>query len=106
MEVLYILIWSSDCSSIYLTKRIELCVLNKSEVLVAQSFPTLCNFMDCSPPGFSAHGILQARILEWVATPSFARSSPTRDQTHISCGSCIASRFFTTELPGKPEVLL
>ena len=46
MEVLYILIWSSDYSSIYLIKHIELCVLNKSKVLVAQSFPTLCNFMD------------------------------------------------------------
>ena len=36
-------------------------------VLVAQSCPTLCNPVDCSPPGFSVHGILQARILEWVA---------------------------------------
>ena len=35
-----------------------------------QSCPTLCNAMDCSPPGSSAHGILQARILEWVAVPS------------------------------------
>ena len=78
MEVLYILIWSSDCSSIYLTKRIELCVLNKSEVLVAQSFPTLCNFMDCSPPGFSVLGILQARLLEWVAIPFFRGSSQPR----------------------------
>jgi len=41
--------------------------------------------MDCSPPGSSVHGILQARILEWVAI-SFSRgSSPPRDQTHISC---------------------
>ena len=36
---------------------------------VAQSCPTLCNPMDCSPPGFSDHGILQARILEWIAIP-------------------------------------
>ena len=41
MEVLYILIWSSDCSSIYLTKLFELCVLNKGKVLVTQPFPTL-----------------------------------------------------------------
>ena len=41
----------------------------------AQSYPTLCNHMDCSPPGFSVHGILQARILEWVATPSSRESS-------------------------------
>ena len=37
-------------------------------VLVAQSCPTLCNPMDCSMPGSSVHGILQARILEWVAS--------------------------------------
>ena len=39
------------------------------KVLVAQLCPTLCNPMDCSAPGFSVHGILQARILEWVAIP-------------------------------------
>ena len=38
-------------------------------VLVAQSCPTLCNPMDCSSPGSLVHGILQARILEWVAIP-------------------------------------
>ena len=39
----------------------------KSESDVAQSCPTLSNPMDCSPPGFSVHGIFQARVLEWVA---------------------------------------
>ena len=39
----------------------------KSESEVAQSYPTLCNPMDCSLPGSSAHGIFQARVLEWVA---------------------------------------
>ena len=43
--------------------------------LVAQSCPTLCDPMDCSPPGSSVRGILQARILEWVATPSSRGSS-------------------------------
>jgi len=38
-------------------------------VLVAQLCPALCDPMDCSPPGSSVHGILQARILEWVAIP-------------------------------------
>ena len=47
--------------------------LQKVKVLVAQSCPTLCDPMDCSPPG-SVHGILQARILEWVAIP-FSRGS-------------------------------
>ena len=37
--------------------------------VVAQFCPTLCNLVDCSPPGSSVHGILQARILEWVALP-------------------------------------
>ena len=51
---------------------------------VAQSCPTLCNPMDCSPPGFSVHGILQARILQWVAI-SFSRgSSRPRDRTQVS----------------------
>ena len=39
----------------------------KENVLVAQSCPTLCDTVDCSPPGSSVHGILQARILEWLA---------------------------------------
>ena len=40
---------------------------NKVRVLITQSCPTLCNPMDCNPPGSSVLGILQARILEWVA---------------------------------------
>ena len=53
--------------------------------LVAQLCPTLCNPKDCSPPGFSINGILQARILKWVAI-SFSRgSSCPRDRTRISC---------------------
>ena len=43
--------------------------LGRRTVLVVHSFPTLCNPMDCSWPGSSIHGILQARILEWVALP-------------------------------------
>ena len=51
---------------------------------VAQSCPTLCDPMDCSPPGFPVHGIFQARILEWVAI-SFSRGScQPRDRTHVS----------------------
>ena len=44
------------------------CMKVKSESEVAQSCPTLSNPMDCSPPGSSSHGILQARVLEWVAS--------------------------------------
>ena len=43
-------------------------------MLVPQSCPTLSDTMDCSPPGSSVHGILQARILEWVAIP-FSRGT-------------------------------
>ena len=46
---------------------------------VAQSCPTLCNPMDCSPPGSSVHGILQGRILEWVAIYFYKGSSGPRD---------------------------
>ena len=44
-----------------------------------QLCPALCNLMDCSPPGSYVHGILQARILEWVAMPSSRESSQPRD---------------------------
>ena len=58
-------------------------------VLVAQSCPTLCNPMDRSPPGSSVHGILHARILEWIAIPFSRVSSRPKDQTCVSCISCI-----------------
>ena len=59
---------------------------------IAQSCPTLCNVMDCSLPGSSVHGTLQARILEWVAIPSSRGSSQPRDRTQVTS---IAGRFFT-----------
>ena len=54
-----------------------------------QSCPTLCDPMDCSPPSSSVHGILQARILKWVAISFSRRSSQLRDQTRVSDVSCI-----------------
>ena len=69
-----------------------------------QSCPTLCDPIDYSPPGSSVHGILQARILEWVATSSSKGSSQPRDRTWVSCDSCVAGRFFSTEPPGKPTI--
>ena len=62
------------------------------KVLVAQLCLTLHDPMDCSLPGSSVHGILQARILEWVAMPSSRGFSQPRDRTQ---DSCIAVRFFT-----------
>ena len=64
----------------------------KVRVLVTQSYPSLCDPMDCSPPGSSVHGILQARILEWIAIPLSMGSSWSRDWTWVSC---IAGWFFT-----------
>ena len=71
---------------------------------VVQSCPVLWDSMDCSHPDSSVHGISQARILEWVAMPSFRVSSWPRNQSHISCISCITGVFFIAEPPGKPIV--
>ena len=61
---------------------------NLVKVKVVQLCPTLCDPMD-----YTVHGILQARILEWVAFSSSKRSSQPRGQTHVSR---IAGRFFTS----------
>ena len=63
------------------------------KVNVAQSCPTLCNPM-------IAHGILQARILEWIAIPFSRGSSQPKDQTQVPC---IAGRFLPAESRGKPK---
>ena len=62
----------------------------------AQSYPTLCDPMDCSRPGSSAHGIFQARILEWVTISSSKGIFPTQGLP------ALAGRFFSAEPPGKP----
>ena len=65
---------------------------------------TFCYPRDCSPPCFSVHGILQARILEGLAISSSRESSCPRDQTFISCISCIAGGVFTAlSLQGSPH---
>ena len=66
----------------------------KVKVLIAQLYPTLCNLIDCSPPGSSVHGDFQARILKWVAI-SFSRGS----NPHLLQVSCTAGGFFTAEPP-------
>ena len=60
----------------------------------------LCDSMDHNLLGSSVHGIVQARILEWLAISSSRVSSWPRDQIH---GACIAGGFFTSEPPGKPH---
>ena len=70
------------------TKSLQLC-------------PVLCNPLDCSLPGSSVHGILQARMLKWVAISSSRGSPGPRDQTRVSCSSCIAGRLFIAEPLGR-----
>ena len=60
-------------------------------------------FMDCSSPGSSVHGIFQAKILEWVAISPSRGSSWPRGGAHISCNSCTADGFFTTEPLESPQ---
>ena len=67
----------------------------------AQLCLTLCDSTDCSPPGSSVHGILQARILEWVAIPFSRGSSQPRDQTPVAYASCIIGFYSTVGVSGK-----
>ena len=60
-----------------------------------QLYLTLCDPMDCGPPGSSVHGFLQARILECIAISSSRGSSQARDPTHTSCSPALAGGFFT-----------
>ena len=65
--------------------------LFNSKMLIVHLCLTLCNHMDCSPPGSSVHGSLQVRIPKWVATPFYRGSSWPRDGMQVSC---IAGGFF------------
>ena len=70
-------------------------------LLVAQLCPMLCDPRDCSPPGSSVQGVLQARILEWLPFPS----PGDLPRPGIKCTSpALTGRFFTTEPPGKPQI--
>ena len=73
-------------------------------VLVSKLCPTLCDPMDYSPPGSSVHGILQARILEWVAISLSKESSKTRDQTQVSFIAGSRFTIWTTTEPIALEV--
>ena len=71
-----------------------------------KSCSTLCNIIDCSPLGFSGHGILQARLLEWVSVSSSRGSSLPRDRT---CVSYVSQHWQMDSLPlvppGKPRLV-
>ena len=82
------------CMYIYthMHTHVSIYVCTQTLPICAQACPTLCDPVDCSLPGCSVHGILQAIILEWLAV-SFSRvSSQLRDGTQVSC---IAGIFFT-----------
>ena len=72
--------------------------------LVAHSCPTLCDPMDCNPPGFSVHGISEARILEWVAFPSPEDLLNPGIEPKSPESPALAGGFFTAEPPRSPYV--
>ena len=78
------------CRILLIKSNSSLCPYPK--VLVTWLCPILCDLRDCSLPGSSVHGILHARILEWVAIPFSRGSSQIKDRT---CVTCITSGFFT-----------
>ena len=81
--------------------EVATCVRAKS----LRSCPTLCDPVDQSPPGSSVHGILQARILQWVTMPSSRGSSRPRDRTHSLLGLLHWQEgSLPLSPPGKPEV--
>ena len=70
--------------------------------MCVQLNPTLCDYMDCSLPGSSAHGIFQTRILEWLLFPSPGDLPDLEIKPMSLVSPAWAGRFFTTEPPGKP----
>ena len=97
----YLLSYLPSLGLSYLIYKIgwpEFCICSSSYVLVVQSCPTLCDPTNCSPPGFSVHGILQARILEWIAIPFSRGTLQPRDWTLVFC---LEGRFFTIWATGK-----
>ena len=85
-------LWASAALSTCSWKCQGISLLSSLKVKVTQSCLTLCNPMDCSPPGSSVHGILQAKVLEWVAILFSRGSSQPGDWTQVSC---TVGRFFT-----------
>ena len=94
--------WDKDYPFCGIGKTIGTCMRAKP----LQSCPAPCNTMDSSPPGSPVHGILQARKLQWVATPSSRRLSQPSDRTHISYVLCTDRRvlYYQCHL-GSPNLL-
>ena len=101
-ELAWYLIFESVCVRIFVSMYVHVCTRAKS----LQLCQTLCDPVDCSPPGFSVHAILQVRILEWVAVSSSRGSSQPRDQTRISMSPALPGRFFTTSATWEAHVFV
>ena len=88
--------------------ELKICLESSWErkLLIAELCPTLCDPIDCSLPGSSIPGILQTRILEWIAIPFSRGSSQPRDWTPVSYISCIGQLGSLPLAPlGKPYLL-
>ena len=72
-------------------------------VLICSVASDFCDPLDCGPPTSSLQGIIQAKILQWVAISYSKGSFLTQDRTSVSCISCIDRGFFITALPGQVE---
>ena len=79
---------------------LQLCACTKS----LPACLTLCNTMDCSPPGFSVHGTLQARILEWVPRPLPGDFPGPGMEAASLTSPALAGRFFTTSATGEAHL--
>ena len=94
---------NGHCSTIKNNQDMEVIEMSINKSL--QSCLTLCDPMNCSPPGSSVHRILHARILEWVAIPSSTGSSRPGDRIHVSYISCTGRQILLLKplvSPGKP----
>ena len=80
---------------------LNMCV---SMCLVTQSCLTLCSPMDWIPPGSSVHGLIQARILQWVAMASSRGSLPPRDGSSVSWSPALQADSLPLAPPGKPKL--
>ena len=94
---------SKSCLQHWQANSLPLSYQGSPACLVAQSCPNFCDSTDHSPPGSSIHGILQARMPEWVAISICRGSSQPRDWTCVSCVSfALQVDSLPAESPGKP----
>ena len=82
------------CVCVCVCMSVHMCIHAHAKSL--QLCLTLCNPMDCNPPGSSVRGILQARIPEWAAVPSYRESSNPGTESASLMSPALAGRFFTT----------